>query len=137
MSFFSQGYLRCRATHVARQRGLTTVEAIGMLVILGIMAGLSYPAMAGLRQSGLDQQAIGIAQTLNQAQQTYNLRVANAETSWEAVTDSASKYQLISQYVPFATTNLSAYEPNGYTLALGATLGTKVQITGPNGSVAY
>jgi hypothetical protein len=109
-----------------------------MIVILGIMAGLSYPAINGLRQSGLDQQAIGIAQTLNQAQQTFNLRVASAETNWEAVSDSPSKYQLISQYVPFATANLSNYEPSGYTLTLGLTLATKVAITGPNGTtVSY
>jgi type II secretory pathway pseudopilin PulG len=109
-----------------------------MIVILGIMAGLSYPAVTGLRQSGLDQQAIGIAQTLNQAQQTYNLRVASAESNWEAVTDSPSKYQLISQYVPFATANLSSYEPSGYALTLGTTLGSKVAIVGPSGStVSY
>ena len=109
-----------------------------MTIILGLMAGLAYPAIYGLRQSGMDQQAIGVAQTLNQAQQTYTLRVANAETNWEAAADSAAKYQLISQYIPFATANLSDYEPAGYTLALGASLGTKVGIVNAQGSaIAY
>jgi len=109
-----------------------------MTVLLGLMAGLSYPAINGLRQSGLDQQAIGVAQTLNQAEQTYNLRVSNAETTWEAAPDSPTKYQLIWQYVPFATANLSDYVPAGYTMTLGATLNTKIVITGPNGTtVAY
>jgi type II secretory pathway pseudopilin PulG len=122
----------------ARQAGLTIVEAVGMTVILGIMAGLSYPAISGMRQAGLDQQAIGIAQTLNQAQQTYNLRVANAETTWEAAPTSAAKYLLIWQYVPYATTTFAAYEPAGYTLTLGASLSTKVTISGPtNLPVAY
>ena len=113
---------------------MTTVEAVGMTVILGIMAGLSYPAINGLRQSGLNQQAIGIAQTLNQAEQTYKLRVASAEANWEGASDSASKYQLISQYVPFATANLSDYEPAGYAIALGSTLNSKVVVTAPDGS---
>lgn len=104
-----------------------------MTVIIGIMAGLSYPAISGMRQAGLDQQAIGIAQTINQAQQTYNLRVANAETAWEGAADSASKYLLISQYVPYAGSSLSAYAPANYTLALGSTLATKVILTGPTG----
>jgi len=106
-----------------------------MTVVLGLMAGLSYPAINGLRQSGLDQQAIGIAQTLNQAQQTYSLRVSNAETTWEAAPDSPSKYQLIWQYVPFASASLSGYAPSGYTLTLGSTLSTKIIITGPSGTV--
>ncbi len=105
-----------------------------MTIILGLMAGLSYPAIYGLRQSGLDQQAIGVAQTLNQAQQTYSLRVASAENNWEAASDSASKYQLISQYIPYATARLSDYEPAGYSMALGATLNTKVAITNSQGS---
>jgi len=83
----------CRPMRSARQAGLTIVEAVGMTVIIGIMAGLSYPAISGMRQAGLDQQAIGIAQTINQAQQTYTLRVANAETTWEAAPDSPTKYQ--------------------------------------------
>jgi len=106
-----------------------------MTVILGLMAVLSYPAISGLRQSGLDQQAIGVAQTLNQAQQTYNLRVSNAETTWEAAPDSPSKYLLIWQYVPFATASLSSYEPAGYSMTLGPTLSTKIVITGPGGTV--
>jgi hypothetical protein len=119
----------------ARRSGLTIVEAVGMTILLGLMAGLSCPAINGLRQSGLNQQAIGVAQTLNQAQQTYGLRVANAEVTWEAAPDSASKYQLIWQYVPFATANLSDYQPAGYTMALGSTLSTKIVITGPGGTV--
>jgi type II secretory pathway pseudopilin PulG len=128
------GSARSRPGRPGRLSGLTTVEAVGMTIILGLMAGLAYPAIYGLRQSGLDQQAIGVAQTLNQAQQTYSLRVANAEVNWEAAADSAAKYQLVSQYIPFATANLSDYEPAGYTLSLGATLNTKVAITNAQGS---
>jgi len=120
-----------------RVAGLTTVEAVCMTVILGLMSGLSYPAITGLRQAGLDQQAIGVAQALNQAQQTYNLRVANAESTWEAAPDSPTKYQLISQYVPYATDMLSEYEPTGYTMTLGSTLNTKVGVTGPSGTLSY
>jgi hypothetical protein len=124
-----------RSSPAGRQAGLTIVEAVGMTIILGLMAGLSYPAINGLRKSGLDQQAIGVAQTLNQAQQTYSLRVPSSETAWEAAPDSPSKYQLIWQYVPFAAASLAAYEPPGYTLTLGPTLNAKIVITGADGTV--
>jgi len=124
----------CRAAFTARQAGLTIVEAVGMTVILGLMAGLSYPAINGLRSSGLDQQAVSIAQTLNQAQQTFELRVPTAATQWSGAPDSPTRYGLIWQYVPYATANLSDYEPPGYTFALGSTLDTKVVITGPAGA---
>jgi len=121
----------------SRRAGMTLVEGIGMVVLVGIMAGLGFPAITGLRQAGQDQQAIGIAQALNQAQQTYQLRVANAATNWAGVSDSPSKYLLISGYVPYAADTLADYEPSGYTLTLGSTLSTKVTITGPSGPVSY
>ena len=61
----------------------------------------------------------------------------SAETSWEGAADSSAKYPLISQYVPFATANFSDYEPSGYTMTLGATLSSKVQLSGPNGPISY
>jgi type II secretory pathway pseudopilin PulG len=129
---------RRRRDGAGRQSGLTTVEAVGMTIILGLMAGLAYPAIYGLRQSGMDQQAIGVAQTLNQAQQTYSLRVSNAEVNWEAAPDSSAKYQLVSSYVPFSTATLSDYVPVGYTMTLGATLNTKVVITNSQGiAISY
>src|SRR5476651_209871 len=90
-----------RALARARPSGMTLVEGIGMVVLVGLMATLAFPAITGLRQAGLDQQAISVAQALNQAQQTYQLRVANAATNWSGATDSASKYLLISGYVPY------------------------------------
>jgi len=120
-----------------RLAGLTIVEMVGMTVILGVMAGLACPAIGGLRQAGLDQSAIGVAQAINQAQQTYNLRVTNAAANWAGAPDSETKYELISLYVPFAASTLAAYEPAGYNLTLGSSLNVKVAIDGPNGSVTY
>jgi type II secretory pathway pseudopilin PulG len=120
-----------------RQAGLTIVEMVGMTVMLGLLASLAYPAISGLRSAGMDQQAIGVAQAINQAQQTYNLRVSNAAALWTAAPDSESKYELVSLYVPFAAPSLAAYEPTGYTLTLGSALNAKVAINGPNGTVSY
>jgi len=131
------GFGSCRASDGAGQSGLTLVEGIGMIILVGIMASLAFPAIGGLRQAGQDQQAIGIAQALNQAQQTYQLRVANAVSSWSNAIDSESKYELISAYVPYAADTLADYSPSGYSFTLGATLSTKVGITGPNGAVPY
>jgi type II secretory pathway pseudopilin PulG len=108
-----------------------------MIVLVGIMAGLATPAISGLSQAGQDQQAISIAQALNQAQQTYQLRVANSVSNWSNASSSESKYELITGYVPYATDTLADYSPSGYSFTLGATLSTKVVITGPNGTVPY
>jgi len=116
---------------------MTLVEAVGMTVLVGLLASLAFPAINGLRQAGLDQQSIGIAQALNQAQQTYQLRVPNAAGNWAGASDSDAKYQLISTYVPYAADTLEDYSPAGYTFALGSTLSAKVVITGPNGTVPY
>jgi type II secretory pathway pseudopilin PulG len=116
---------------------MTLVEGIGMTVLVGLMASMAFPAISGLRQAGLDQQAISIAQALNQAQQTYLLRVPNAAANWTAAPDSPSKYQLISSYVPYAADTLVDYEPAGYDIELGSALGAKATITGPKGAVAY
>ena len=116
---------------------MTLVEGIGMMVLTGILGAIAYPAINGLREAGVGQQAVGLAQALNQAQQTYELRVANAASNWSDAGDSDDRYLLISTYVPFAAASLEQYEPARYTFTLGATLDTKVAITGPNGPVAY
>jgi len=126
-----------RAPRGARQSGFTLVEGIGMTILVGIMAALAFPAIGGLRQAGLDQQAISIAQALNQAQQTYQLRVANAASNWTAAADSDAKYELVAPYVPYAADTLEDYTPSGYSLQLGGSLDTKVVITGPDGTVSY
>ena len=131
------GFWPCRVPRGARQSGLTLVEGIGMIVLVGVMASLATPAITGLRQAGQDQQAISIAQALNQAQQTYQLRVANAVGNWSNAGSSELKYELISVYVPFAAPTLANYAPVGYSFTLGATLSTKVLITGANGAVPY
>lgn len=130
-------YHVCRALRRARQSGMTLVEGIGMMVLVGIMSTLAFPAISGLRSAGQDQQAIGIAQALNQAQQTYLLRVANSATNWAGAANSDAKYQLISPYIPYAADTLEDYEPSGYTLTLGSTLNTKVIISGSSGAVSY
>lgn len=108
-----------------------------MTILVGIMAALAFPAIGGLRQAGLDQQAVSIAQALNQAQQTYQLRVANAASNWSSAADSDAKYQLLAPYVPYAADTLEDYSPPSYSFQLGASLGTKVVITGPDGTVSY
>lgn len=136
--FSSSKSARPRPGFFGKVAGLSIVEAVGMVILAGVLAGMAYPAISGLRQSGLNQQAIGIAQAINQAQQTYNLRVASAETNWEAASGSAAKYQLIWQYIPYASSSISGYTPSGFTLTLGSTLNTKVTIADTGGNaVSY
>jgi type II secretory pathway pseudopilin PulG len=110
-------------------RAFTVPELVGAIVIIGIMAALAIPAISGMLSSGKDQQAIGLAQAINQAQQTYKLRVAGAATNYSSAADSSARYLLIASYVPYSSATLSAYQPTGYTFALSTSLDTKVTIT--------
>jgi type II secretory pathway pseudopilin PulG len=126
-----------RALSRARRAGLTLIEGIGMTILVGVMAALAFPAIGGLREAGLDQQAVAVAQALNQAQQTYQLRVANAATAWSGAASGDAKYALLSPYIPYAADTLEDYAPSGYSYQFGSTLDDKVQLTGPDGAVSY
>jgi type II secretory pathway pseudopilin PulG len=116
---------------------MTLVEAIGVTIMVGIMGSLAFPAISGLRQAGQDQQAIGIAQALNQAQQTYQMRVSGAATAWATAASADAQYALIQPYIPYAAATLEQYEPSGYTIGFDSSLDDKVTLTGPNGPISY
>jgi len=111
------------------QHAFTLPELVGAIIIIGIIAALAIPAISGMLSSGKDQQAIGLAQAINQAQQTYKLRVANAATNYSSAADSSARYLLIGSYVPYSAATLSGYQPSGYTFALSTALDTRVTIT--------
>ena len=110
-------------------RGFTLPELVGAIIVIGIIAALAIPAISGMLSSGKDQQAVGMAQAINQAQQTYKLRVAGAATNYSSAADSSARYLLIASYVPYAAATLSAYQPSGYSFSLSTSLDTRVTIT--------
>ncbi|SRR5258708_31449773 len=121
------------------RRGYTLISVLIAVIIIGILSVLTMPAIRGLRDMTTDRDAIGRAAALNQAQQAYKWRVANASSSWTAATTDDGKFQLIRDYLPLkdSYTTLVSFQPVGYTFSFGSTVDTLVTITGPRGSVSY
>ena len=117
--------------------GFTLVETLGVVILIGLLAALAGMAVFGLYGAGLDKQAIGAAQAINQAEQIYLVRISGAATAWSGAGSNEAKFSLISAYLPGTPASLETYEPSGYTFLLGATLSTPVTIAGPHGAVAY
>jgi type II secretory pathway pseudopilin PulG len=117
--------------------GFTLVETLGVVVLIGLLAAMAGMAVFGLYSAGQDKQAIGAAQAINQAEQIYLVRVSGAATAWSGASSNNAKFALISTYLPGTPASLTAFEPNGYSITLGATLTTPATITGPNGAVSY
>jgi type II secretory pathway pseudopilin PulG len=116
--------------------GFTLVETIGVVILIGLLAALAGIAVFGLYTAGQDKQAIATAQTINQAQQIYLVRVSGAATAWNAATND-QKFALIKQYLPGTPDSLESYEPSGYTLTLGSTLTNPVTIAAGIRAVPY
>jgi len=113
------------------------VETLGVIVLIGILAVLAGMAVFGLYGAGQDKQAIAAAQSINQAEQIYLVRVSGAATAWSNASGDSAKFALISAYLPGTPSSLTAYEPSGYTFSFGSILNSQVTITGPHGAVAY
>jgi type II secretory pathway pseudopilin PulG len=109
--------------------GFTLVETLGVCILLGLLAALAGMAVFGLYNAGQDKQAIAAAQSINQAQQIYLLRVSGAATAWSGAGSDDNKFALIKTYLPGTPVSLETFEPSGYTFHLGGTLTDQVTIT--------
>jgi type II secretory pathway pseudopilin PulG len=124
--------MRTRRTCAAT--GFSLVETLGVCILIGLLAALAGMAVFGLYNAGQDKQAIAAAQTINQAQQIYLLRVSGAATAWSAAGSDEDKFALIKTYLPGTPASLNMYSPTGYTFTLGANLTDPVKITDPKGN---
>jgi type II secretory pathway pseudopilin PulG len=114
--------------------GFTLVETLGVCVLIGLLAALAGMSVFGLYSAGQDKQAIAAAQTINQAQQIYLLRVSGSATAWSNAGSDDAKFNLLQSYLPGTPTSLETFEPNGYTFTLGANLTDPVKITDSKGN---
>lgn len=120
-------------------KGVTILELIVVVVVLGILAAIVLPNLSNVMPYARDQSAISKAVTLEQAMLTYYKRVSNAATTWTSK-DNANRYVLLynAGYLPGAPATLASFQPKGYTYTFSATLSTaRVTITGPNGTLDH
>ncbi len=121
-----------------RRRAFTLTEVTCVVVLLGLLAGLSIALVRDAVPTGLDRNAVALANALNAAKKNYELRVSNASSNWTAASDDSARFLLIRDRVPYAESQtLSQFVPVGYTLGLGTSLDTRVAVSGPGGSITY
>lgn len=118
------------------------VEVLAAITIIGIVTFLAIPNIVRLKQDGEDNLARSRAEALNMAIASYVQAVGPnaAQSAWTTAANDTNRFALVRNYLSFAETNLATFVPDGYSVTLPATINpmqTKVQLTGPSGSVAY
>jgi prepilin-type N-terminal cleavage/methylation domain-containing protein len=125
-------------TIYARIRAFTLVELLCVTVLLGIFGAITVSFVKDGVATGRDRNAVSLANSINSAKKSYELRVSTAATTWAAAADDNASWLLIRDRVSYAESlTLSQFTPPGYTFSLGTSLSTRVTITGPAGPVPY
>lgn len=123
---------------LSSRRAYTLVEVICVVVLMGVLAGVTSTFLKDAVPQGRNNNAIALANSVNAAKKAYELRVSNASTLWSGAADDSARFLLIRDRIPFAETlTLAQFVPSGYTFSLGSSLATRVTIVGPTGAVAY
>jgi len=110
------------------------VEVLAAITIIGIVTFLAVPNIVQVRQDAEDNLARSRAETLNMAIAAYVQAVGTntAQANWASAANDNARYLLISPYVAFAESSLSAFTPSGYTNTLPTTISpltTKVRLS--------
>ena len=119
----------------SRKAGFSLVEVLAAVAIIGILVFIAIPNVVQSRRDAEEHFAIGRAEALNSSISSFiqaNGR-ANAGVQWSGKTN-AERYALVKGYLAYAPTDLSGYQPNGYTYSLPSSPDARVTITRDNGT---
>lgn len=117
------------------------VEVLAAIAIIGIITFLAIPNIVRVKEDGEESLAIARIEALNMAMASYvqanGSTAANA--AWGTASDDQGRYTLLTPYMAFAPSSLTAYMPGGYSASFSTTLVplSKAVLTGPSGTVAY
>ena len=107
-------------------------------VLLSIFTAVAVSTIKDAVPFARDRNAVSLANAVNSAKKSYQLRVSTAATNWSNAADDTARWLLIRDRVDYAETlTFAQFVPSGYSFALGSSLTTKVTITGPSGAVTY
>ena len=119
-------------------RAFTLVEMLCVTVLLGIFGAVTVAFVKDSVATGRDRNAVSLANSINSAKKSYELRVSTAATSWSGAADDNARWLLIRDRVAYAESlTLTQFTPAGYSFGLGSSLSTRVSISGPSGTISY
>lgn len=119
--------------------GFSLIELLIVLVILGVVLFLAIPNIVQVRSDSEDNLARSRAEALNMAAAAYFQAVGSqaATSAWSGAGNDA-RYTLVSPYLAFAASNLSAFMPAGYSATFSSDpLRQKVSVQRGSTSLAY
>ena len=93
------------------------VEMLAVIAIIGIVVFLAIPNLVQIKSDAEDSHAEARVEALNMAMAAY-LNSADPTTvsnTW-ASSDNSGRYGLVRSHLAFASTNLTSYQPPGYTI---------------------
>jgi type II secretory pathway pseudopilin PulG len=103
--------------------GFTLVEALLVVLLLGILSAVLAGGLGGLVPAGRQEAAVSKARILNAARCSYALLVPSAESQWGAAADDGARIALLVEArVMDGTASGLLSSPGGYTLALSGAL---------------
>ncbi len=120
------------------RRGLTLLEVLLIIVILGYLASLVNPRVLNLASWTNSSEAVARARILNMAMNNYYSAVSNAQTNWTTAGTSSAQYLLLynAGLLPQQPSTFATFCPTtGYTLTLPASLTSQVTVKDPSNNV--
>ena len=133
-----QSNLRRRAT-IQKVRGLSLVELLIVITILGIVTFIAIPNVVQVRRDSEDSLAISRAQALNLAAAAmFQARGTNAATTaWQAASSDEVRYGLLKEYLSFAPATFADFKPSGYSFTFDGSMPHRTAVVVSNETGGY
>ncbi len=124
-----------------RPSAFSLVEVLAAITIIGIITFLAVPNIVRVKQDGEDNLARARAETLNMAIASLiqNRGTTTAQSDWTGANSADDKYALLTPYMAFAESTLTAFLPAGYSITFPDSISppSKVGLSGPSGTLQY
>ena len=124
----------------ASRRAFSFMEVMIVVMILGIVAAVTYPLYSKIGDAGRYTTAATRARSIATARESYALTQPNAATAWStAANDTARVQLLISANLLSGTVSPADYltSPGGYGIALGTPVRGTTSLTKGGAAVTF
>ena len=118
-------------------QGVSLIEVLLLVMILGILSGMGYPIVVHLVEEGRVQAAKSTALSINAAKQSFKMKHFRAEQEYSSQATDEGKYALLKAYLPSSNISLETLLPKGYRIGMNASIRDRVGLFGPKGEIHY